>query len=221
MLKSFLNKLKAELVLSAQQAGTSGDHHQSMRNAPASQGVECPQCDGKGAWGTFGPCEQGDIHRKGDCRCCEGRGVLDYPVNKCKQCEGKGGKGTFGPCEQHDIHRKGDCSSCNGKGYLPAYPQHQWGMFGGSQHGGRGGKCPKCDGKGAWGTFGACEQSSIHRKGDCPCCEGRGSVPCSVVPCNTCGGKGGKGTFGPCEQNELHYKGPCPDCRGRGYLAGF
>ncbi len=78
-------------------------------------------CEGKGALGTFGPCEvfpQG-THFKQNCPLCLGKCYLAYGVHpvKCHKCGGKGGMGAFGPCEPTNVHFKSSCVECAGKGY--------------------------------------------------------------------------------------------------------
>ena len=80
--------------------------------------------------------------------------------------------------------------------------------------------CPKCNGQGSWGSFGACRPHDIHFKHPCRGCNGNGFVMMAAPPqpCNMCQGKGGQGTFGPCSEEDVHYKSPCQPCGGRGFL---
>lgn len=80
-------------------------------------------CKGKGYFDTWGkPCEEGNMHKKSACPCCEGAcyipGAASY--TKCPKCKGKGGFDTWDkPCLKVDMHHKTVCVVCNGKAYLP------------------------------------------------------------------------------------------------------
>ena len=76
----------------------------------------CPQCQGKGALGTLGPCAAGDEHWKERCPNCDGRHTT-LNMMPCLACQAKGGMGTSGPCGLYDPHFKSRCGACKGRGY--------------------------------------------------------------------------------------------------------
>ncbi len=76
----------------------------------------CPQCQGKGALGTLGPCEPGEEHWKERCPNCDGRHTT-LNMMPCLACQAKGGMGTSGPCGLYDPHFKSRCGACKGRGY--------------------------------------------------------------------------------------------------------
>eukprot|EP01113_Clastostelium_recurvatum_P022506 TRINITY_DN2688_c0_g1_i2.p1 TRINITY_DN2688_c0_g1~~TRINITY_DN2688_c0_g1_i2.p1 ORF type:complete len:1187 (-),score=289.32 TRINITY_DN2688_c0_g1_i2:99-3260(-) len=87
--------------------------------------------------------------------------------------------------------------------------------------------CPKCNGAGGWGRFGACEANSVHAVGPCPTCKGAsvsggegfyafdedgwGSV------CSACKGLGSFDGFGPCDIYDTFKQRMCGTCNGRCY----
>ena len=84
----------------------------SMQPAPQ----VCPQCEGTGGLGTFGPVPRGHMHWKKECLNCNGLGKTINTI-PCPACKSKGGHGTFGPCGLMDIHFKSACGACRGQGY--------------------------------------------------------------------------------------------------------
>jgi len=89
----------------------------SMTQSGMQQAITCPSCCGKSGLGTFGYCNQGDIHYKRACNTCNGSAMVRGFPQRCPACQGKGSMGTFGPCTPWDIHAKGPCVSCAGRGF--------------------------------------------------------------------------------------------------------
>jgi hypothetical protein len=77
----------------------------------------CPSCSGKGGYGAFGYCGQGDVHYRGTCNTCHGSSYISGTPQRCVPCDGKGHIGAFGPCTIWDVHKRSTCNACGGKGY--------------------------------------------------------------------------------------------------------